>query len=194
MDSETARHLLALAPTGRLEPAAVNAAYRSLARVHHPDHNRNADPTVFPRLVEARDYLIDHPEPPPVVRRLTAEDFLGWRPRADDQAVAGVVDVLRGFEDVLAGLGNRPPPAARARVTEIDPEDLFESARGVFHDTGWTVDRDDAGVPYLVVTGIPTDSKLVVRAAGDRLTLLAPDGSALTVDFNGHGDYRPPGS
>lgn len=188
MDTEAARSLLGLPADGTLDPDVITAAYRDAARRHHPDRPGGSS-DMMAMVYDAHAVLEADPSPPrPVqtIRRLTAADFMGWAPRVEHEVVEGVADVLRSFDEVLADVRPRPRPT-------VAPERPgFESERGLFHDTGWATDTDDTGLPYLVVQGIPVDAKLVVRAAGDRVTFLGSDGSTLTIDFAGQGDYQPP--
>lgn len=193
MDTLEARRILNLPETGWLDDGMIKTAYRAAARAAHPDAGGNTADAA--RVNEARAVL-STPEGmvPPAAsqpfmkRRLGPADFGSFQPRVTDTTVDAVAGVVREVDDLLADLtGAAPPGPTVAEAARAD----FVSERGVFHDTGWSTDQDDAGLPYLVVSGIPVGARLVVRAAGDRITLLGDDGSTLTIDFAGQSQYRP---
>lgn len=192
MDYLEARRILALPEEGWLTDDQVKAAYRAATRQVHPD--AGGSNAAAARVNEARAVLATQgglAPPSPVLtelRRLTPADFGTFRPRVTDTVVEQVADVVRGVEDLLSNLTGSAGSPPRAAAPDPPP---FESERGIFHDVGWTHDHDDTGMPYLVLSGVPDGVRVVMRAAGDRITLLGPDNSTLTIDFAGRADYRP---
>lgn len=126
----SARALLGFTPSEEIDPKAITGHFRTVARATH-DNGVCIDPERYARAVEARDLLLEYPEPPARYSAATADAVDAIR--AGDAMIDGLADVLRSkgfgvhFDGVRAHrdavdfpvLQDPPPPADGADISEL---------------------------------------------------------------------------
>lgn len=150
-----ARALLGYDDDTPIDPADLKRRYRALARIHHPD--AGGDQATMARIADARDVLIEHPDP---VKRSSSTWHVDvgvdpTRPARHGRRTGAGVDALRMMDDLLADLAQTGPGTNGWQSTVAMAE----------HENDGTI----------VITGAPAGSTIRV----------APDGTVQVTDANG---------